>query len=259
MKKGLDLMHKVWEKQLIDKRSPINLPNFDLKEVFSPVFASGPNYYYLVDFSDFSITTMSQGFEEAHRFSPDFIEKIDDVLELIHPDDVEFVSKAEDKAFRLIREKIGVEKIKSYKFSYNLRFKVGNGGYELFNHQSLVLSTDENHNFINAINIHTNINHLVCENSKTLSVLGIQGEPSFINLPVDNRTDLPTLFDKNLFSKREKEIIELIAEGHDSTGIAEKLFISRETVKSHRKNILKKSECKNFNAFLLKGHVEGWI
>lgn len=38
-------------------------------------------------------------------------------------------------------------------------------------------------------------------------------------------------------SKREIEIIKLLINGHSSVQIAEKLFVSFETVKSHKKNI----------------------
>lgn len=44
---------------------------------------------------------------------------------------------------------------------------------------------------------------------------------------------------------REIEIIKLLAEGLTSQQIAEKLFISENTVKTHRKNILRKTELHN--------------
>jgi DNA-binding CsgD family transcriptional regulator len=44
---------------------------------------------------------------------------------------------------------------------------------------------------------------------------------------------------------REKEIIILICNGLTSPAIAEKLFISINTVKGHRKNIFKKLNIKN--------------
>jgi two-component system nitrate/nitrite response regulator NarL len=42
------------------------------------------------------------------------------------------------------------------------------------------------------------------------------------------------------FSSREKEILQLIAEGKSSQEIAEILFIEKSTVDSHRKNMSKK-------------------
>ncbi|MBO6573324.1 MAG: hypothetical protein JJ958_12880 [Balneola sp.] len=44
---------------------------------------------------------------------------------------------------------------------------------------------------------------------------------------------------------RELEILKLIASGDTNSRISDKLFISIETVKQHRKNIKKKTECKN--------------
>ena len=45
----------------------------------------------------------------------------------------------------------------------------------------------------------------------------------------------------NIFSDREFEIIKLIHSGLQSEQIAEKLFLSRHTVNTHRKNILDKT------------------
>jgi two-component system nitrate/nitrite response regulator NarL len=49
-----------------------------------------------------------------------------------------------------------------------------------------------------------------------------------------------TTKDTILLSAREKEILRLIGEGMTSLEIAETLFISKNTVDTHRKNILKK-------------------
>ncbi|MBT8263859.1 MAG: response regulator transcription factor [Eudoraea sp.] len=46
-------------------------------------------------------------------------------------------------------------------------------------------------------------------------------------------------------SKRELEIIRLLAEGKNSKAIGEQLFISRHTVDTYRRKILQKTNCKN--------------
>jgi DNA-binding NarL/FixJ family response regulator len=48
-----------------------------------------------------------------------------------------------------------------------------------------------------------------------------------------------------VLTRREKEVLELIAEGMTNNEIAQKLFISTGTVDTHRKNLLAKMEAKN--------------
>lgn len=48
-----------------------------------------------------------------------------------------------------------------------------------------------------------------------------------------------------VITRREKEVLELIAEGMTNNEIAAKLFISTTTVDTHRKNLLAKLEAKN--------------
>ena len=48
-----------------------------------------------------------------------------------------------------------------------------------------------------------------------------------------------------VITRREKEVLELIADGMTNNEIAQKLFISTTTVDSHRKNLLAKFDAKN--------------
>lgn len=48
-----------------------------------------------------------------------------------------------------------------------------------------------------------------------------------------------------VLTRREKEVLELIAGGMTNNEIGEKLFISSSTVDTHRKNLLAKFEAKN--------------
>ncbi len=56
-------------------------------------------------------------------------------------------------------------------------------------------------------------------------------------------------------TRREKEVLGLISEGNTNAEIAEKLFISADTVNSHRKKLLAKLEVKN-TAMLIKYAVD---
>lgn len=61
------------------------------------------------------------------------------------------------------------------------------------------------------------------------------------------KKNLPKL---NSLTDREKEIIKLIFKGHNSNQIAEKLFISPHTVRTHRKNIWAKLEINSYTQLL---------
>lgn len=53
-----------------------------------------------------------------------------------------------------------------------------------------------------------------------------------------------------ILTRREKEVLEQIAEGLTNQEIAEKLFISATTVDTHRKNLMLKFEAKNVAALI---------
>lgn len=48
-----------------------------------------------------------------------------------------------------------------------------------------------------------------------------------------------------LLSSREREVLKLIAEGYTAKQIADRIFVSRRTVETHRQNILEKTNMRN--------------
>jgi len=62
-----------------------------------------------------------------------------------------------------------------------------------------------------------------------------------------------------LITRREKEVLQLIAEGLTNTEIAQKLFISIPTVNTHRKSLLEKFDAKNTATLIGKAIRAGLI
>ena len=60
---------------------------------------------------------------------------------------------------------------------------------------------------------------------------------------------------RNILTKKEKLILKLISKGCTNKQIAEKLFVSTETVKTHVKNIYRKLEVNNRIAACVKGNT----
>ena len=188
-----------------------------------------------------------------HGFDPHTI-SFNDILGAIHPEDVDFVVKAEAFLAQFFLEKIGREKLLNYKISYCYRGRLKNGTYVLFNHQALMLSMDDNGGYGKSLNINTRIDHLSNSNTYKISLIGLNGEPSFMNLSLDGDNH-----ELEGFSKREIDIIKLISNGLTNIEIGDKLAISVLTVKKHRNNILTKSNSKNTAQLIRNCILQGLI
>jgi DNA-binding NarL/FixJ family response regulator len=90
--------------------------------------------------------------------------------------------------------------------------------------------------------------HTVCNGQEYLSEDATQAMRS----EVKRQNELP------LITKREKEVLSLIASGLTNAAIAEKLFISVSTVDSHRKSLLTKLNVNN-TAQLVKFALENGL
>lgn len=60
------------------------------------------------------------------------------------------------------------------------------------------------------------------------------------------KSQMPKISEQLQLTGREREIASLVAQGFSSKEIAKKLFISEETVKTHRRRMLQKNNINNF-------------
>ncbi len=92
------------------------------------------------------------------------------------------------------------------------------------------------------------------------AVIGaLKGE--IIISPLIHQESPLTFIRKNgpVLTRREKEVLKLIAEGNTNKEIAEKLFVSLSTIDSHRKNLLSKFEVMNVASLIAKAGKSGLI
>jgi DNA-binding NarL/FixJ family response regulator len=64
---------------------------------------------------------------------------------------------------------------------------------------------------------------------------------------------------KSTLTQREKEVLELIVQEYTSKEIADKLFISKQTVDTHRINIMQKTDCKTLVGLIKCAIQSGYI
>lgn len=62
-----------------------------------------------------------------------------------------------------------------------------------------------------------------------------------------------------LLTNREKEILDMISFGFSSDEIAQDLFLSAETIRSHRKSLLQKFKARNTAQLIRMGFEEGTL
>ncbi len=242
-KPNINLIHATWDK-VHGKAINYSLNNdFEsYSNIIAALFCPGPFYYYIVNFQNRQLQQVSDNIEPITGLSKDNA-TFNDILNSIHPDDITFVAAAEKALFLYSQDYLAKDDFTHYKVSYCFRAKTANGSYHLFHHQAIVLTLDENNHIEQSLNIHTDIQHIAAQNNHKAYLYDMRNHTENIVLDIDSNLNLKS--PQVSFSKREKQIIRMIGKGDTSKIIAEKLFISVDTVKNHRKNILKKAGTKN--------------
>lgn len=166
------------------------------------------------------------------------------LFQTIHPDDRDFVMDSYVKYFDYLDE-LPSEKKTDIKLIIDFRLKNSKGWYNRFIHQTIILELDNNGDIWLILSLFdlmsdTEINEPL--NRKALNIK--TGELCLFQEEFDFNS-------KKLLTNREKEILNLMYQGYQSTDIAERLFISLNTVNNHRQHILAKTNTKNTAQALL--------
>jgi DNA-binding CsgD family transcriptional regulator len=154
----------------------------------------------------------------------------------VHPEDAERYTKlvklTNEWARKLKPEPFSIEVLVDY------RVRHANGSYLKVLRQSTIFEQCRNATPRSALNLITHISGIKTDNSVNLSITSLEtGE-----VILEDRDKTAAGF---MFSNRELDILKLLKQGKNSESIADELFISRHTVDTHRRNMLKKTGCKN--------------
>src|SRR5690606_16473706 len=127
------------------------------------------------------------------------------------------------------------------------------------------LKTTEDGALLKGFGTHTDINHITSTNNQKLSLIGLNGEPSFLEIDVfgdplfENFVPFDYEAQSPSFTKRELDVIKLLARGLSTDEISKELNISIQTVFTHRKNILRKSKAKNTSELVAECVRKGYV
>jgi len=249
---------KVWNDypEILQNNNRV-LPVPAIEHLIGEIFAPGKFYYYVINFADSTICNHHEDILKIHGLIK-YPVHLKEIIDLIHPDDIEFVMEAERMSIEKIKEINGFDYQQELKTSYCFRMRTSKGNYELFHHQALHTYKDENGRLLQSVNIHTNIENITHQNSYVVLLSGINGREDFHQMQWMEHGK-PHESTPVIFTKREVEIINCIAKGYSTGEISDLLNISEEMVRTHRKNILRKSDCRNSSELIKKTFEWGYL
>ncbi len=157
---------------------------------------------------------------------------------IMHPDDLPFLIKTHYQFTEFIM-KLDKEEKKEYKLIYDFRLKDVRGKYTWFVNQMLPLELDKNGNVWLMLITYDLLPSRSKSQTASRKVVNVRTNQIHF-FAEDSKEDK-----KNNLTKREVEILGLLAKGMASKKIADELFLSVNTVNNHRRNILEKTKSEN--------------
>jgi DNA-binding CsgD family transcriptional regulator len=216
------------------------------------IFQVGDFYYYIFNIKNAAFEFISPEIIDVLGYDPDTV-TVSFYMSKIHPDDRPYFLNFENRLRTFFKE-LPIEKIYNYKVRYDFRVKNSKNEYVRLLHQAGTVQHDQG-NLMHSLCVHTDISHLKPSGTPVLSFIGMEGEPSFINVGVKELFK-PT---KNVLTPRELNILKLLISGHTSQQIAYYLHIAKSTAATHRRNILRKTKCQSTYELISKSINEGWM
>jgi DNA-binding CsgD family transcriptional regulator len=221
---------------------------------FFKFFQVGEYYYFVVNLVESCFEHVSDGVTSLLGYNPKTL-TLPVFLDKIHPEDKPWFLNFESKVIDFFGM-LNPEQIPNYKVRYDYRVRHKEGHYIRILQQVVTLSYSNEGGLFRTLVLHTDISHLKKEGSPVLSFIGLNDEPSYIDIKAN---EVFNYSNNSPLTSREKDVVILLIEGYSTKNIAEKLKISRETVSTHRKKILQKTEALNTADLVSKSILKGWI
>jgi len=198
-----------------------------------------PNQFlYVADLPAGNIVHVSDNFYRitGYDYMPPF--PIKAIFDLIHPADRGIIIQASMEAIQGANFAMDFPPM-SHMFSMDFRYKTAGGKYVRMLRHSGMLTKDKKNNMVHTISVMHDISFLKRQKKIELFLSG--DEIKGYKFPSDELI----AYMQHTFTKREMEILRLMADGKNSKEISEDLFISAFTVDTHRKRMLKRTKLNN--------------
>jgi DNA-binding CsgD family transcriptional regulator len=247
-------LQQVWDELNKGKTELAGTPfNYDLESRMIHFVQVGEYYYFVNHIPTLKFDYLSTQAASVLGYPFESL-SLQSILGVIHPDDLPYFFDFEAKIAEFFN-RLPVDKIQKYKTRYDYRVKKADGNYIRVLQQILTIENGADGAIIRTLGIHTDITHLKPKGKPMLSIIGLEGEPSYIDIKIKSKFIEAT----DGLRKREKEIIALLISGKTNLEIAAQLHISKHTVETHRKNMLRRLNLKSTPQLVSRAIQEGWV
>jgi len=251
MSEGLLIAKDIWKShpEYLGEIS-VALQHDEVLKSLANIFCPGPSFYYIIDSPSLTFDFVSPEISDILGVATQGFD-LQKMVSTLHPTELDFFLRCEDVVAYFIKNIVSADKISQYKIVSSLRHVLPDGKTVVLLKQTLVTKNTTSGALLKVLGIHSDIGHITQNPSKTISFIGMAGEPSYMDIDVfkDNVFEnfKPFFYEINNleFTKRELDVIRLLARGSSTSEIAKALNISSQTVQTHRKNILKKAPVRN--------------
>jgi hypothetical protein len=226
--------------KLVDKYGPEGFsgvdPNDPLIIEIERIMKEKDQFFYFGDLILFQIIYISKRSMDMMGIEPEAMNGLN-FFKAVHPDEMKRHLLGRATLIKLAHDLFIAEK--GYKvLSSSFRIKNAEGKYINILNQFYIYYSTKPYKSVFTFKVHTNIDWFKKRKHGYHYYLG--DDLSNFRYP-----DHELLMKGNVFSRREFEIIEMLEKGHSNEQVAEQLFLSPNTVKTHRRNILIKSQKAN--------------
>lgn len=243
----------IWQRIARTEKDVAFPGGMELHRKFMNIFQVGKYYHYIFNCITGTLEYVDESVKEVLGYTPDEF-TLENLLSIIHPDDMPYFLNFENEVTAFFG-RLTPAQVMKYKVRYDYRIRNIHGDYVRILQQVVTIHADDCGAVLRTMGVHTDITHLKREGEPQLSFIGLEGEPSYNNVEVKKAYNS----NKELLTRREKQILAYMAQGYRSADISTVLYISKQTVVTHRRNMLYKTGASTAAELVMTALREGWL
>lgn len=233
----------------------MDIDHFIIDNKVKTLFGYFPFAYYILDYRNQKFETMNNS-EQIIGYSRDIfmVGGLSASLRNFHPDDFKIFCERLFPEILSFYASIPAREYYDYRITYNYRYRRKDGSYTHLQQHTVFTDFNQIHLPARNFSIITDITSCKKDTSLNLIITKIKAEKE--ELVLNKKFQLEKV---DLLTSREKEVLRLTIKGYTGKEIADKLFISLNTVRNHKSNMMEKTKTINMASlidhYISNGHI----